>query len=579
MLRLILLLYSVTNVLGRDIPNEAVDDIEKINRTVNRSLLEVSDDICEHTWTYFSNGSCHCGDDVHSTVKCSTNPDKVSVSNCNCITYDEEGGVLVGPSPYGCGFVAMLDKNQQHYHPLPSNLSKLNKAMCGRLNRDGRLCSKCQEGFCPLAYSYDYSCIECTNSTYNWLKFIAVAFLPLAFFYFIVILFRVNATNPYLYGFITINQALTSPINLRALFISIGNDELKLAAKILALPIAIWNLDFFRTISLNICLNLSTLQVLILDYAIALYPLVLVIATYVMIELYTRGWRPIIWLWRPFHKCYIRFGRLINIKTSIVKGFATFLLLSYVKLLNTTLDILLPVSAYNVHQEVVGTFVYYDSSYKYLGSEHLPYALLAMFVFIIFILFPLFLLLLYPFKCFQRCLNFLRLRNHVLHTFVDAFQGHFKNGTELGTRDYRYFSAIYFLGRIVILFVIFGITEDMICYNLAGMSMLFMGSLILLLQPYKSVRVNVYHAVLLTGIAISCFSATSAYQATAKDHWIAIMAVGIVILIGIVPTLASIALLVYCIFYGLLKIPWQNLLHTDQDPELDILIESDARNN
>ena len=57
------------------------------------------------------------------------------------------------------------------------------------------------------------------------------------------------------------------------------------------------------------------------------------------------------------------------------------------------------------------------------------------------------------------------------------------------------------------------------------------------------------------------------------------MAVGIVILIGIVLTLASIALLVYCIFYGLLKIPWQNLLHTDQDPELDILIESDARNN
>ena len=214
MLQLILLLYSVTNVLGT---GEAVADFEEISRSINRSLIQIDDEIlCEHTWMYFANGSCHCGGDVHGTVKCSTNPDKVSVSACNCITYDEEGGVLTGASPYGCGFAKILDRNQQH--SLPSNISELNKAMCGRFNRDGRLCSKCQVGFCPLAYSYDYSCIECTNGAYNWLKFIAVAFIPLTFFYVyvMVVLFGVNATNPYLYGFITLNQALTTPANLRA---------------------------------------------------------------------------------------------------------------------------------------------------------------------------------------------------------------------------------------------------------------------------------------------------------------------------------------------------------------------------
>ena len=48
-----------------------------------------------------------------------------------------------------------------------------------------------------------HNCTKCTNSKYNWLKFTAVAYIPLTIFYFIVILFKINATNPYLYRFIT----------------------------------------------------------------------------------------------------------------------------------------------------------------------------------------------------------------------------------------------------------------------------------------------------------------------------------------------------------------------------------------
>ena len=101
---------------------------------------------------------------------------------------------------------------------LPSNITKLNHAMCGWMKRDGLLCSKCKDGYSPLVYSYDLNCIKCSNNNHNWLKFIAVAFIPLTLFYFIVILFRVNATNPYLYGFITFNQVVTAPINVRAAF-------------------------------------------------------------------------------------------------------------------------------------------------------------------------------------------------------------------------------------------------------------------------------------------------------------------------------------------------------------------------
>ena len=67
---------------------------------------------------------------------------------------------------------------------------------------------------------------------------------------------------------------------------------------------------------------------------------------------------------------------------------------------------------------------------------------------LLIMLFPL-LLFLYPFKWVQKLLEKLRLRRHGLQAFMDIFQGHFKNGTG-GTRDWRPFSAIYFLARVLI---------------------------------------------------------------------------------------------------------------------------------
>ena len=172
------------------------------------------------------------------------------------------------------------------------------------------------------------------------MKFAAAAFIPLTFFYFVVLLFRIDATSPYLYGFIPLNQALASPPSLRGMLLILKRHTL-LAGRLIAVPYTIWNLDFFRSLPLNICLDLTTLQALALDYAIAIYPLLLVVITYIVIELHDRGCRVLVWLWRPFHRCCVRFTRAMDIQSSIIKAFATFLLLSYVKLLNTTLDILI----------------------------------------------------------------------------------------------------------------------------------------------------------------------------------------------------------------------------------------------
>ena len=141
-----------------------------------------------------------------------------------------------------------------------------------------------------------------------------------------------------------------------------------------------------------------------IDYSIAFYPLALIIVAYILIELHAHNFRVIVWIWRPFHRCFARFRQQWNIRTSIVDAFATFLILLNIKLLSVSFDLLTSTLVYNVNETVVGTYIYYDASIEYFETKkHLPYAILTVFVVITFI-FPILLLLLYPMWCFQWCL-------------------------------------------------------------------------------------------------------------------------------------------------------------------------------
>ena len=528
----------------------AKEGAQYLNVSVQVQLISATSSTCQKDMLYTLRDTLCTRHDhgIDGALMCIGSPKVIFVLTCDCVTY--ENGVcyvLVGPCPYGCGFTTDNKSwRRQLYHPLPKNFTELNHAMCGRLNRDGPMCSKCRKGFSPLVYSYDLKCVTCTDCHYNWLKFIAVAFIPLIFFYFMVILFRIDATSPYLYGFITLNQALASPISLRGAFLTLKGNYI-LGGRLLVMLYTIWNLDFFRSLPLNICLDLTTLQTLALDYAIAVYPLVLVVITYIVVELHARGCRVLVWLWRPFHRCCVRFTRIMDIQSSIIKAFATFLLLSYVKLLNTTLDILLPVKLYhydiNPSKDSHGWYVYYDASYQYFSKDHLPYAIMSIVIFLVFCLSPLILLVLYPMSCFQRhCYG---ANNHALHTFVDAFQGHYKDGTEPGTRDCRWFAAIYFLGRIIILYIIFGAVKNSVCYTLAGFVFMAIGMLIMLLQPFKSTKVNTYHTVLLFVMAIGCLSITLIEEVESKARWMIREVVPVVLFFYLSPILAVIIYATY----------------------------------
>ena len=101
------------------------------------------------------------------------------------------------------------------YYPLPCRVSKLQNFTCAGLNRRWTSCGRCEDGYAIPVYSYDLGCVKCDNYKYNWLKYLAVAFLPLTLFYILVTLFSISFTSPLLTGLVMVFQIEGHPVQIQ----------------------------------------------------------------------------------------------------------------------------------------------------------------------------------------------------------------------------------------------------------------------------------------------------------------------------------------------------------------------------
>jgi len=355
---------------------------------------------------------------------------------------------------------------------------------------------------------------------FGWVKYILAAFLPLTVFFILVLSCRLSATSP---QFVLLSQLISMPADVRiALTVMESYPIAEISARVILSIYGIWNLDFFHTLIPHICVsvNIDTLQALALDYAVAFYPLILLVLTYVLTQVNTFNKIVITFMCRPFHRCAEHFRHQLDVRSSIVETFATFLLLAYVKLLSVSFDLLVPTHVRHVNGSLMGTYLYYDATIEYFGDKHLPYAVLALFVLLVFILFPILLLLLYPMRFFQRCLDCCGVRWHALHIFIDAFQGCYKDGTD-GTRDCRFFSTALVIAR-VLPFIVFAICPIELFYGGAQIVFITLAMMIAIMQPYKS-QFSVYNAVdsvLVLLVALWCTTAVCINTARLKaQRW------------------------------------------------------------
>ena len=269
---------------------------------------------------------------------------------------------------------------------------------------------------------------------------------------------------------------------------------------------AIWNLDFFRALIPGICLRLTTLQVLALDYLIAVYPMLLMVITYTLVELHGYGFRPVLLVWRPLHYFFVRFRREWNIQTSIVDAFVTFFILSTTKLFNISFHLLIPALLHNVNGDIIEIYLYSNPHLQYMRGKHLPYALLALTVIALFIILPLSILVFSSFRCVQNCFEQCRMRIRVLGEFLHAFQQYYKDGTN-GTMDCRWYAAYYILVNLG-LYLLFSFALTAILNLFLIIYFILLALIVLLVEPYKEEYAfyNVLDCVQYLWLAIFCSS-------------------------------------------------------------------------
>ena len=394
--------------------------------------------------------SCHKS---HAAVKCGKNSSLLQFGYC--MTYDSATeGTEYGPCPY----IRHFNKTavaHMFYIQLPENVSLLNEFMCGPLNREGTLCEKCKDGCGIALHSYRLECGKCWGHGYGWVLYYFLELFPITVMYLLVVIFHIRATSSPLSALVFMSQIIVYTIRLNVPLHMYIENELTgfpyVALKVLLVLCGIWSLDFFRSVIPPFCVssNIKTVHALALEYLVAFYPICLIIITYACIKLHDNNFRPVVWLWKPFHRHFAHFRRRWDSKASIINAFTTFLLLSFSKILFVSFTLFYTFHVHNSAHAKKKNVLYYDPTVQVHSEEYVIFATLAGCVLALFVVFPTALLILCPTRPFRRCVSCCGFRRwHALHMFVESFQGQYKDGTN-GTRDFRMVSASFLILRIL----------------------------------------------------------------------------------------------------------------------------------
>ena len=228
------------------------------------------------------------------------------------------------------------------YIPLPDSPTQLiNNSICTQFHRVGLLRCDCEEGYSPFVLLYNLSCARCPDGHENWWKFSFVGFMPFTFFYFFVVLFNINVTSSHLHRVVGFSQAVSMPILTCGLMLAFIQEQVILKA--VKVFYSFWNLHLFCSVIPDVSLNVTNLQALAMEYLVHYIP----ISSYFAIKLYDRKIHIIVTAWKSFQSVFYIFQKSWIVETSLIDTFATFFLLSYVKIMNVTMDLLFPTK---IHQ-------------------------------------------------------------------------------------------------------------------------------------------------------------------------------------------------------------------------------------
>ena len=405
---------------------------------------------------YHHDGDCECTfvHQLPQIVRQYGNSSELQMGFCMTVT---NTSIVVAQCPY-----IPVGHNIRHlyhniYRVLPSHLDEVNSSLCAPYNRRGFLCSQCKEGHGLAAYRYyGLMCVQCSHNTALMLiAYIIVLFVPPTISFLLFFLFKTNIHSGDVTGLIFFAHTITTTIFFSPYLLILPHSLFGYwPVQILMSFYAAWSLDFMQFLIPPFCVSphLATFQLISLGYVPSVYPLVLCVLTYYLIQLHAGGNKCIVRLWKSFKKL---FKFKVKDLSSILHTFGSFILLFYAKNLFVSFSLLQRyfIVALDQDSDRLRTLPPLSTDLKtpFFSTAHIPYFVIGIVGGLLTVILPLVLVLIFPTRVFPKLIWCCGLRRwHAMRTFMEVFTGSYKDGTESGQRDYRFFAAVYLIGRIAI---------------------------------------------------------------------------------------------------------------------------------
>ena len=458
---------------------------------------------------------CVCSTNNQFYITCNQILQKSYLTLGHCAFQDTTtNGTLVA----GCPYVFPKQLFTLYHIPLPSKVSELNSFMCGNLNREvgSYLCGRCANGTGPAIYYFGSKCVPC--SAVNILYYLLLQYLPNTVMFLAIIVFRINITAAPMVHYVIFCNAIvlifgffSGEYSNTMLSLEHKYSYIKYIIKFIFTMKALWTFDILLFWSPPLCISehIQEIYTPYLNTLAALYPFLLLLITYTAIQLHAHDYKLVVWLWKLFHRTYVRFRRAWDPNASMIHAFATLLFLSYYKFL---LIMYVPIRLGNIYDQKlssVNTAMYLDLNIKKTDLKHIYLFLLSVIIFIFILLPPSLLLIIFPTRLFNKVSQYLKPRWIVsIRIFVDTFNGCYKDGTD-GTRDYRAVSG-YILATCLLLplLQILFTLQHLETFIPSVYIILFIVFTVLFaaMRPYKHSAANVSGVALLAAMALLLFS-------------------------------------------------------------------------
>ena len=392
-------------------------------------------------WSYYDTEEQRCNRDFYYAVDYFEG--HTYLRSGYCATYDNDTELVsLSPCPYFKPDVFDMIETKKNiwYIKLPDNISELNDFMCGPMNRKGRVCSECEDGFgLAVTSTFNIQCSNCTDVWYAIPLYLCLEFVPVTIFYLVIVVFQFNITSAPMTCYIMTSQLIPlwwslafegEDMNVSRSMFSL-NRHTGWFRNIMLTLYDIWNLRFYGFLVPPFCISskLKPFHISLLGYISVFYPLCLIAVTWISIELHDRNFKPLVWLWRPFHGCFSRLQRRWDKKNDIIDVFASFFLLSFSKVMYQSIIFTVTQTINNndynhldnITEIIMVTSM--DLNMTYGSTEHIAYLILPAIIWLTLNILPTLLLFFYPFKVFRVCLSKCRLDGPRLNAFVEKFYG------------------------------------------------------------------------------------------------------------------------------------------------------------